>query len=226
MNQEHKVIKCPVCNKEFSSKKALAQHSTSKAHPPIKLAPKITCPKCNKHFETKRSLLQHQKAVVDNHKKVIYPICKNNFTTKRSLKQHQQMHKKGTIISKKSKVRANYLQKELVLYENLSWLERIKNKLRKLLKKPTVILLDECVEKDNQIIAFFESRYNILFMPLNLRTYKDHELRLVLLEKLWGIISKDYEMCVLSHKKKVNPVYYLKETDRYRTLIRLGNSNF
>ena len=85
--------------------------------------------------------------------------------------------------------------------------------------------MDECVGNNKTVIEALKNRYQVITMPNNLLSHKDNDLRLILREKRWGLVSKDFEMTLNAREVKIKPVYFLKEAGNRRALIKISKRN-
>lgn len=90
INQIVKNFPCPFCEKSYTRKGKLTEHSKKKHTNPLP----FPCGKCNKAFEWGVDLIIHSKVHVEE-KIFQCPVCSKQFFTNGHLKSHQLIHLKN-----------------------------------------------------------------------------------------------------------------------------------
>ena len=225
---KRKGFTCSICKKDFKTITAVNQHLKSGSCQ----NKSIVCSICGKSFNSKNSKNQH---MTSSHLKrtIKCNFCNKSFKTLPALEQHKREKHSNLISLKKNKIerverssfrKANLEKKQkanLILYERTTITEKIRILLRKLLRKRKTIIMDECLQISLSVIDALKERYNVIPLPLELKTQFDDNLRLAISEKKFGLATKDQEMAILARKSKIKPVYLLIERKGNRALIRI-----
>ena len=224
-----KSISCPHCNKSFKDENGMNQHVKNGACQKKKLI----CSHCGKGFESQNSLNQH---INSSHlsKKITCDKCNRKFKTLPALEQHKRTKHTSSIpqlikeISKKKVSKPqdkNIIDNKLALYEKLNLRERISKFIRKIFQRKKTIVMDECLHNNKLVINTLNDRYEVIPLPSELKTHSDGNLRLALIEKKYGLATKDQEMALIARKMKIKPVYLYIDRKGNRALIRVRKNN-
>ena len=220
-----KIITCPHCNNSFKNENALNQHVKSGTCQ----KKKFICSHCGKNLDSLNSLNQH---INSSHlsKKIKCDLCNKKFKTLPALEQHKRT-KHTTSISQLikditneevSKPQAiNITNNKVELYERLNLRERISKFIRKRFNRKKIIVMDECLHNNKSVINTLNDRYEVIPLPSELKTHSDGNLRLALIEKRYGLATRDQEMALISRKIKIKPVYLYIDRKGNRALIRV-----
>ena len=115
----------------------------------------------------------------------------------------------------------NFTAKKLALYERLNLHERISKFIRKIFQRKEIVVMDECLHNNKLVINTLNDRYEVIPLPNELKTHSDSSLRLALIEKKYGLATKDQEMALIARKMKIKPVYLFIDRMGNRALIRV-----
>ena len=81
--------------------------------------------------------------------------------------------------------------------------------------------MDECLHNNKSVIHTLNDRFEVIPLPNELKTHSDGNLRLVLIEQKYGLVTKDQEMALIARKVKIKPVYLLIDRKGNRALVRV-----
>jgi len=216
---------CPHCNEIFKDENAMKQHVKSGTCQ----NKKFICSHCSKSHTSQKSLNQH---INSSHLSRIIKCdqCNKKFKTLPALEQHKHTKHVNLIaqmVREKTK-KADSTPKDkirktpkLALYERLNTREKICMVFRKLLKRKKIIVMDECLHNNKSVINTLKDGYEVIPLPNELKTHSDGNLRLALIEKKYGLATKDQEMALIAGKMKIKPVYLLIDRKGNRALIRV-----
>jgi len=110
---------------------------------------------------------------------------------------------------------------KLALHERQNILEKISEFFRKKFKRKKIIVMDECLHNNKSVIHTLNDRFEVIPLPNELKTHSDGNLRLVLIEQKYGLVTKDQEMALIARKVKIKPVYLLIDRKGNRALVRV-----
>ncbi len=219
-----KKILCPHCNEKFKNENAMKQHVKSGTCQ----NKKFVCSHCSKSLTSQNLLNQH---INSSHLSKIIKCdqCNKKFKTLSALEQHKYtkhvklIYQIGTDISKKadSTPKDKARKTKLALFERLNIREKISRLFRKILHRKKIIVMDECLHNNKSVINTLKDGYEVIPLPNELKTHSDGNLRLALIEKKYGLATKDQEMALIAGKMKIKPVYLLIDRKGNRALIRV-----
>ncbi len=223
-----KSITCPHCKKGFKNENAMNQHVKSS----VCQKKKFVCSHCGKILDSLNSLNQH---INSSHlsKKIKCDLCNRKFKTLPALEQHKRT-KHTTSISQLIKditsEEVSILQpksvviNKLELYERFNLREKISKSIRKIFLGKKIIVMDECLHNNKSVINTLNDRYEVIPLPSGLKTHSDGNLRLALIEKRYGLATRDQEMALIARKMKIKPVYLYIDRKGHKALIRVGKN--
>ncbi len=241
-------LTCPECKKGFPKIKTLQKHQRDTKHG------LNHCPGCERIFYSIQALQQHQKNTGHSAsmkqkdksrktKQVLCTQCNRKFFTPQAMEQprgkkHRLQSDKSTPLSLPSskitdiqpknptpKPNQKPIPKQEGIVDKIPVWERIINKLRLLIHRKKVLILDEMLGNGSTIQNFLDLPYEIRSLPSFLKGFPDRDLRLALAQQRWGLVTKDFEMALLAFKMQIRPVYFLAERRGNTVLIRLSRKN-
>ncbi len=218
---KHGLNHCRGCNRIFYSLQALQQHQKNTGHLTIanqtiksQKTKQVLCTQCNRKFFTPQAMEQHRGK-------------KHRLQSDKSTQLSSPSSKTTNIQPKNPKPELNQkpIPKQEGLVDKIPVWERIINKLRLLIHRKKVLILDEMLGNGSTIQNVLHLPYEIRSLPSFLKGFPDRDLRLTLAQQRWGLVTKDFEMALLAFKMKIRPVYFLAERRGNTVLIRLSHSN-
>ncbi len=183
-------------SKSYTSQNSLNQHINS-----YHLSKEIKCDQCNRKFKTLLALEHHKHT---KHANSIKQIVKEINKKVDINHQHKEMQ-----------------PKKLTLYEKVYLRDKINGLIRNLLQKKKTIVMDECLHSNKLVINTLNDKYEVIPLPSELKTHSDVNLRLALIEKKYGLATKDQEMALIARKIGIKPVYLFIDRKGNRALIRV-----